>query len=61
MEKEKRGGAREGAGRHKITDGSQKSVQIAFRVSKEQKELILQKAKAENLSLSEYLLKVATR
>lgn len=50
------GGKREGAGRPKTDNG--KSVQIAFRVTEEQKQMILEKAEREGLTLSQYLLKV---
>ena len=53
----KHGGKREGSGRPKISDGTQKSVQIAFRVTERQKQMILEKARKEGLTLSQYLLK----
>lgn len=52
------GGRREGSGRPKINDGTQKSVQIAFRVTEEQKKVLLEKAEKHGLTLSQYLLKL---
>lgn len=50
-------------GRPKGTVGAykdiKKSVQLAFRVTPEKKELILEKAAEKKLSLSGYLLRVA--
>lgn len=54
-----RGGVREGAGRKKMSISTKKTVQVAFRVTEEQKKIILEKAKNQNLSLSEYLVKLA--
>ena len=38
---------------------TKKTVQVAFRGTEEQKKIILEKAKNQNLSLSEYLVKLA--
>lgn len=54
----KHGGKREGAGRPKINDGTEKSVQIAFRVTEHQKKLIAAKAEKQGLTISQYLLKL---
>jgi uncharacterized protein (DUF1778 family) len=54
-----RGGVRKGAGRKKMSISTKKTVQIAFRVTEEQKKIILEKAKNQNLSLSKYLVKIA--
>ena len=45
----KHGGKREGAGRPKINDGTEKSVQIDFRVTEHQKKLIARKLKNRGL------------
>lgn len=55
---EKHGGKREGAGRPKKSDGTQKSVQIAFRVTEHQKEVLFAKAEKAGKTLSEYLLDI---
>lgn len=57
----KQGGVRIGAGRKKIIDGTKKNLQIAFRVTEEQKKIILKNAEKQNLALSKYLLKVALK
>ena len=53
------GGARCGSGRHSVKGTEKKSVQIAFRVTEEQKRIICEKAKSKKMSLSEYMLFVA--
>jgi uncharacterized protein (DUF1778 family) len=56
-------GEKRNVGRPKGTVGAykdiKKSVQVAFRVTPEEKEIILKKAAEANLSLSEYLIKVS--
>lgn len=52
----KHGGRREGSGRPKINKASQKSVQVAFRVTEKQKKMILEKADKQGLTISQYLL-----
>ena len=52
-----RGGKRIGAGRPKITDSSKRNIQIAFKVTQDEKQRILEQAQRENLTISKYLVK----
>ena len=55
MQKETRGGAREGAGR-KLKSASGKAVTVSFCCAPEQKERLLREVEKSGLSRSEYIV-----